>query len=125
MARSISAFAPGNSGTPDIRLTDRGDLEVAEGVEDVRQRVIQRLRFQIRESFLRVDEGVPYRPEIFTAPTSAGLASVVVTDQVRSVEGVDSVTAVSVSIDPETRVMTYAGRGTASGEAFEFGEAVG
>lgn len=107
--RTISAFAAGEQAVDgqDIRLTPTGDLEVVDGLESVRQRVVERLRFWIGQWFLDVRGGVPYRPEIFQRPTSAGLAAAVVTDQIRSVEDVTGVHSVVASIDPLSRRMTY------------------
>ena len=109
MARTISAFAPGEQAIDgqDIRITATGDLEIVDGLEDVRQRVIERLRFWLGQWFLGVHDGVPYRPEIFQRPTSVGLAAAVVSDQIRSVDEVTGVSKVFAEIDPLTRKMTY------------------
>lgn len=107
--RTISAFAPDDhsADNQDIRVTSTGDLEIVDGLENVRQRVIERLRFWVGQWFLRVEDGVPYRPEIFHRPTSVGLAAAVVTSQIRDVEEVTGVANVVAQIDPLSRRMTY------------------
>lgn len=118
--RTISAFAPDDEINPraDLRLDARGDLEVVSEREDVRQRVIERLAFWRGEWFLDARQGVPYLTEIFTRPASADLAESVITAEIRSVEGVTDVTEVEVSIDTDTRRLSYAARvSTAYGTA--------
>ena len=107
--RTLSTLAPGGqaSGGMDLRLTPSGDIEVVDGLESVRQGVIQRLLFWSGEWFLGVADGVPYRADIFRRPTSAGLAAAVVTEQIASVDGVTGVSDVTVTIDPVTRLMSY------------------
>ena len=102
MARTISAFEADSGSPQDLRVTPRGDLEIVSAREDVRQRVIERLRFWFGQWFLRVQEGIPYRNEVFTRPISAGLAATLVTEQIRAVEGVTGVSGVTARIDPRT-----------------------
>ena len=127
MARTISAFAADDTRAEgqDIRLDARGNLEIVDGLEDVRQRVLERLRYWLAQWFLRVEDGVPYRPEIFQRSTSVGLASAVVSDQIRSVEEVIGVSNVVAEIDPVTRRMTYAARVSTTQGTMEIGETVG
>ena len=111
--RTISAFGPNRQARhgQDLRLTARGDLEIVEGLESVRQRVIERLRFWRSEWFASGDAGVPYREEIFRDATGVGLASAVISDRIRDVADVTGVADVSVAIDGPTRRMSYrAGR---------------
>ena len=108
MARSIAAFGNGQgpSEGQDLRLTGRGDLLVVTDLEDVRQRVIEALRFEQGEWYLAVSKGVPYRSEVFTRPVSAGLAKAVIADRVRRVEGVTRILELSASINADTRRFT-------------------
>ena len=107
MARTISAFEADSGSPQDLRVTPRGDLEIVSEREDVRQRVIERLRFWFGQWFLRVQEGIPYRNEVFTRPISAGLAATLVTEQIRAVEGVTGVSGVTARIEPEDRRLVY------------------
>ena len=105
MARTISAFDA--AGVQDLHLDRLGCLAVADGLEDVRQRVIEKLRFWFGTWFLDPTDGVDYRAEVFVRPISAGLASALVTDTIRDVEGVNGVREVVASIDPVERQFTY------------------
>ena len=109
MTRTIAGFAPGASliDGQDLQLDENGNLLIVEGLEDVRQRVLFRLRFWLGQWFLAVQDGVPYRPEIFQRPTSVGLAAAVVSDKIRSLDEVTGVANVFASIDPLLRRMTY------------------
>ena len=109
MARTLAAFSTDTVTTDaqDIRLDRHGDLLVVDELEDVRQRVLMRLRWWIGQWFLLVRDGVPYRPEIFQRSTSVGLAAAVVSDQIRRVAGVTAVRDVVASIDPTSRLMQY------------------
>ena len=111
--RTLSAFGPGEhqADGQDLRLTPTGDLEVVDGLESVRQRVIESLQTWAGEWYLDRETGVRYRPDIFSRPTSVGLAGAVVSDKIRSIDGVSGVTGVTVEIDPATRRMTYAASG--------------
>ena len=90
----------------DLVVSD-GNLVMADGVEAIRQQVEQALRWWLGEWFLRLNEGVPYESEIFQRPASLGLISVILTDRALSVDGVDAVTDVRTSIDPQTREMRW------------------
>ena len=96
-----------------------GNLVVASGLEDVRQRVIERLLLWIEEWFLDVSRGVPYPAQIFRRPISAGLAAAVVTGEIRAVAGVTSVVDVVSSIDPDTRTFRYSARVVSEEGPFE------
>lgn len=108
--RTLSAFAAGDRFAldQDLRLDARGDIAIETGAEDVRQRVIERLRYWRGEWYLASGEGVPYLQEVFSRPISAELAQTIVSDEIRSVEGVREVSGVRAEIDPETRRLAYA-----------------
>ena len=86
MAVSLSSFAPSNSddATHDLQVDETGNLVVVTGLEEVRQRVIERLLFYFAEWPLNTTEGVPYRNDIFRRPINAGLAASIITGQIRS-----------------------------------------
>lgn len=106
---TISAFAPGVD-AQDLHLDERGDLAVVTGLEDVRQRVIERLRFWRGDWYLDRTDGVPYIQEVFTRPMSAGLAASIVSGVIRSVAGVTGVRDVEATVDPVTRTLAYSAR---------------
>ena len=105
MALSFSAF-PGDD-TQDMHLDGRGNLALVRDLEDIRQRVAERLRFWLGEWYLESESGVPYRSAVFTRPVTAGLAASAVTEKIRSVEGVLRVSNVEAVIDPVTRRFRY------------------
>ena len=109
MAISFSSFAPSNSddATHDLRVDEMGNLEVVSGIEETRQRVIERLLYYFAEWPLNTTEGVPYRNDIFTRPINAGLASSIISDQIRSVDGVTGVRNVQAILNPTDRRFTY------------------
>ena len=127
MAKTISAFGNNQQARDgqDIRIDQRGNLEVVDGLEDVRQRVLERLRYWLGQWFLTVQDGVPYRPEIFQRSTTAGLAAAIVTDQIRSVEEVTGVSNVVATLDPVTRSMTYSARVSTTQGSMEIGDNIG
>ena len=89
-----------------MRLDQQGNLQVVDGLEDVRQRVIAGLQFFLAEWFLSTDLGVPYFQSIFTRPVTAALASTVIAAQIRSKPGVTGVGNIQATIDPNTRVFS-------------------
>ena len=108
--RTLSTFDADRTNNQDLRLDGRGNLAVVSEIEDVRQRVVQRLRWSLGEWFLRTGDGVPYRQRVFTTGTSVGLASAVITEHILGERGVTAVLDVSAEIDFETRRMSYSAR---------------
>ena len=83
---------------------------VVDGLESVRQRVTERLRFRVKTWFLNLRDGVPYTPNVFGHKTTEGLAARTLTDAIRGVADVTDVTDVQTSLNPETREFTYQAR---------------
>lgn len=104
---TLSAFAAGAAGNQDLRVDAMGNLDLARGLESVRQRVIERVRFFAGEWFLDAAAGVPYYQRILTRPADTVLAAVAITDQIRDVDGVVDVRDVRAVIDPATRRLTW------------------
>ena len=103
MSRSLSADL-------DLMPSTRGELPVVEGLEAVRQRVFQRLRFFRNEWFLAANQGVPYLQQIFVQPTPAGLAAQIIVAEILAVRGVTDVTDVDARLDPATRKLALRAR---------------
>ena len=104
--KTISVYSSIDS-AQDIHLDEHGNLAIATDQEDIKQRVIERLQYFFKEWFLAYEEGVPYFQDIFTRPVNSELVSSILTDQIRTVEGVLGVSNVRVEIDPITRHMTF------------------
>ncbi|MDE2848196.1 MAG: hypothetical protein OXO51_15955 [Gemmatimonadota bacterium] len=105
MARTLSAFS--NAPAQDLHLDERGDLAVVEGLEDIRQRVLEALRFGAGEWYLNRHAGVSYLTDVFVRPALVGVVSTILTDAIRAVEGVESVSGVQIELDTQARKMSY------------------
>ena len=105
MAKTLSAFSGGE--IQDLHLDDRGNLAVAEGLEDIRQRVVEALRFGAGEWYLDASAGVSYLRDVFVRPVEVGAVSTILTDAIRAVPGVESVSGIQVELDTEERTMSY------------------
>jgi len=106
MAKTLSAFT-GDSPAQDLHLDERGDLAMAEDLEDIRQRVIEALRFGAGEWYLDKNAGVSYLRDVFVRPVEVGAVTTILTDAIRAVDGVESVSGVQVELDTEARTMSY------------------
>lgn len=107
MSRTISAFDRDQTGNQDIRLDSHGNLAIVSHLEDIRQRVVEHLRWELGEWFVKAQEGVPYHTRVFGVSTSVGLAASVITEEILKERGVVSVVDVEAFINFETRRMTY------------------
>ena len=104
---SIAGFPVGSTDGHDLQLDAAGNLLIVSALEDLRQRIVERLLFWVGEWYLDVIDGVDYRAEVFLRPISAGLASAEVSAQIRAVDGVQAVSDVTATIDPDTRRFAY------------------
>ena len=80
-----------------------GGFAVADGVEAIRQRVLQHLRFTLGEWFLAPDEGMPYVGGLFADNAGVDLASQLITAEVLRVDGVTAAEVLQATLDPSTR----------------------
>ena len=91
-----------------IAATDTDmQFRLVTGMEALRQRIAQHLRFARGEYFIDTSQGVPYLDDVIARPANLPLAQQVVTAAIQSVEGVLSVTDVSVTLDKRKRVLNY------------------
>lgn len=100
--RTIAVAPPG------VDLPDDLDGTVVDGVESLRQRIVQAIKFRVREWFVDIRRGVDYAM-IFGHATTLDLAAATITATIRK-EGGDEITSIDVTftgLDPETRRMTY------------------
>ena len=91
----------------DLAVDGRGNLVIEQGLEAVRQRVLQRLHFVRGEWFLSESDGVPYYQDIFGQPYGEGLAARVIASEVSNVAGVDNVEVVSSFLDSAGRRLLH------------------
>ena len=83
------------------------DFGIATGLEDIRQRCLQRMRFFRGEWFMDIRDGTPWFTRILTRPVDIGVVNAVITEQLASVEGVQRVESVDAEIDRETRTLRF------------------
>ena len=76
--KTIGAFLSGESDDQDIRLDARSGLDVKDGLESLRQRVIEHLKLFRGEYYLDTSRGIPYFDEVFTRPVQPGMVSAVI-----------------------------------------------
>ena len=81
--------------------------QIIDGIESVRQRVVQRLRFRARSWFINLQKGVPYTPQVFGHQTTLPIATATITAAIKEVPDVTDVLDVDSTLDPDTRRMTY------------------
>jgi len=91
----------------DIHLDDQGNLSTVSGIEALRQKILQKLRFFQGEWFLNINEGVPYFQQIFARPIDAGLAASIFNNEILEEEEVTGLKNVSANLDPITREFRY------------------
>ena len=102
MARTISVEQQGPT------LSDDLDGRVVDGIEALRQRIVQRIRFRIRTWFLQRNEGLDYNL-ILGHRISAALAATALNQTILT-EGGDEVTGlddVQYSIERDSRTFRY------------------
>ena len=92
-----------------LSVTD-GDLDgkIVEGLEALRQRVVQAIRFRFQTWFADTRRGLPY-DQIIGHVATADLAASAVTGAIRE-EGAEEITGVretSVTVDHDNRVLMY------------------
>ena len=83
------------------------DGTIVTGVESVRQRVVQRIRFRLGSWFLALLRGTPYSPEIFGRQSVLGLATRTITDTILGVEDVTGVSGIESTLNADARIMSY------------------
>lgn len=100
MAQTLATAPDPDTGVEDITGA------VVDGIEALRQRVAQRLRF--RRGTWVFDPGAG-TPAVVGHEITAPIAQRVITDTIRDEGGdeITDITDVEVSLDPETRVFSY------------------
>ena len=83
------------------------EFSIVRGDEDIRQRILQRLRFFRGEWFLDVRAGTPWFQRVLVRAAPIGIVTTVITNAINTVEGVISVSNVQSAINRETRRFTF------------------
>ncbi len=89
-----------------LRL-DGGKTVLLSGAEYVRQKLASRFRWWKGEWFLNLNEGVPYRREVFVVDPDLDVIRALFRSIVRSVVEVASVTRFDLVFDPTTRELSF------------------
>ena len=90
--------------------TRDGDLDftVVDGLESVKQRIVQRLLFWRGEWFLDTSKGIPYLPRALVRRGSSPLLlRQVITDAIEEVDGVVAVRDIEVTYQAAERRILY------------------
>ncbi len=90
--------------TNDIIL-DNSDCLMIDNAERVAQQILITLRFWYGEWFLNVNEGVPYLEYILIKKPNMAHIRQILTEQIQSVEGVKSVTDMTLEFDQRARTL--------------------
>ena len=93
----------------DLRLTEDGDLYITEDgdvqfTDSVLQAIKIRLKWFLGEWRINTTYGMPYYDEVFIQNPSTALIEDRVRTEILSVDGVQAVESISVTIDKPTRV---------------------
>ena len=86
------------------------DGRVVDGLESVRQRITQALRFWRGTWFRDQDAGVPWLPDLLGRPGGLGLITSAITARIATVADVTGVEDVDTSFDAATRILSYRAR---------------
>ena len=101
MSVTIAAMPAGES--PDA-LDIQPDFSLVDGDEDVRQRVVHRLRYWLADWFLNRAGGIPYREMLENNPQSAQVENLVQRHALE-VDGVNQIDNVVADLSNLTRVI--------------------
>ena len=91
-----------------LSVTDNDlDFTIADGIESVMQRVVQRLKWWRGEWFLAVTGGLPYLPTILGEGVELRAVERLITGTIESVTGVVRVEDISITLDTTKRSLSY------------------
>lgn len=86
-------------------LTANNDLLLIDNAERIAQQVCITLKFWLSEWFLNKNDGVPYLERIMVKNPNMSHIRQILRDKIMSVDGVDSVSALNLSLDKESRTL--------------------
>lgn len=91
-----------------LELDGNGELLVINGLEALRQKIVQRLSLFKGTWIIDTNAGVPYLQEILKKPVDPGLVASILGNEILKEDDVLSLGNVSVELDPDTRQFDYA-----------------
>lgn len=83
------------------------DFTVVDGIEAIKQQIVQRLLFWRGEWFLDTEDGIPYLPSILGRRGNLNLMRAIITAHIRAVEGVTGFRNVEVEYRASDRRAIY------------------
>lgn len=88
-----------------LTIDTENGFAAVDGVESVRQRVLQTLHFSRGQWFMNLAAGTPYLTSIF-GRSAVPLAEQQLRSRIEALDGVDAVTEIRSEIDEDTRTLT-------------------
>ena len=111
---SISMWSSGDLSDPkdqDLHLDEDGNIAVSRKQEDVRQRVLHRMNHWLGQWALNTSGGVDYEGGIFVKGISNGLATSILVNHIKQVDGVAAILEASSQRNTEDRKLSFNSRG--------------
>jgi hypothetical protein len=93
--------------TGDLAITDHGFV-IAEGVQQIRQRIASRLKFFLGEWFLDLRQGIPYFRDVLVKNPNFDVIRSLMRRVILGTPGVLSLVRFDMEFDSSTRVATFA-----------------
>ncbi len=87
-------------------LTVDNDLLLIDNAERIAQQICITLKFWLSEWFLNKNDGVPYLERIMIKNPNMSHIRQILREKIMSVDGVDSVSALNLSLDKENRTLS-------------------
>lgn len=87
-------------------LTVDNDLLLIDNAERIAQQICITLKFWLSEWFLNKNDGVPYLERIMVKNPNMSHIRQILREKIMSVDGVDSVSALNLSLDEENRTLS-------------------
>ena len=87
-------------------LTVNNDLLLIDNAERIAQQICITLKFWLSEWFLNKNDGVPYLERIMIKNPNMSHIRQILREKIMSVDGVDSVSALNLSLDKENRTLS-------------------
>lgn len=90
----------------DLRL-DAGKVVMLSGADYVRQKLSSRFRWWLGEWFLNLEEGIPYRRDVFVKDPDIDVIRALFRNVLRTVVEIANISRFDVAFDATTRLLTF------------------